>query len=964
MKRCMLRALALSLAIILLLTSSGLALTLRYPQRGNDVTTLQTALYQLGYYSKTIDGIYGSGTKSAVRAFQKANGLTADGVAGPLTLGKIADLTGIEIGGTTGSGGSSDSEDIPAVTEGLFGGVYSTIEYGDRGDRVRILQRSLDALGFDLGKVDGSFGSATHAAVKAFQKENGLTVDGKAGKKTLKKLETYFDEAGNLIGGPIVTLPPEADEDDEIAYDVPTRTLRQGMSGLDVQYTQQRLYSLGYYTGARDGNFGSGMLAAVVAFQKKHDLEADGVIGPATRKLLFSSGALNADEVEEEEDGFRTLTLGMEGEDVAAVQLRLKELGYYTGTADGVYGTGTMSAMMLFQARNGLTAKGVCNEATAAKLYSDNAVKAEDEKEEEVEEDRELTLGMEGEDVAAVQLRLADLGYYTGTADGVYGTGTMSAMILFQARNGLTANGVCNASIRAKLFSSDAVKAEDEVEESPVIPNETLEMGESGEAVKSLQKRLKELGYYTGTADGDFGVSTYNAVKAFQTRNGLIVDGKAGKNTLARLYSDEAIAADDDETEVEEPVLPDRILRYGHSGDDVKSVQTRLQELGYYTGELNGKFDNATLLAVRAFQQNNNLVVDGAAGPNTCKLLFSEKASSAPADTSIIPTRTLTLGDTGEDVKSVQQRLKQLGFYTSQVDGTYGGSTTSAMLNFQRMNGLPATGNGDAATYVKLYDPDALNDEGMLWGQDSPGYKNLKLGSTGTEVTRLQIALEELKYDVTVNGTYDQQTKEAVIKFQKLNGLSADGIAGKMTQAKLYIIGDCVTGDNDAYEGEGEVPTVSTGNGGGPDVSQVKWLMWYDEIKPQLGSADILLVYEPSTNTSYRIRVYARGRHLDAEPYTIEDTALMKAAWGGEFSWDEKPVYVRLPSGVWCIASTHSMPHEENGLVDNGFVGHLCVHFPRTLEETITSGDDKNGVRHQNDIRKHWLKITGENITW
>jgi hypothetical protein len=140
--------------------------------------------------------------------------------------------------------------------------------------------------------------------------------------------------------------------------------------------------------------------------------------------------------------------------------------------------------------------------------------------------------------------------------------------------------------------------------------------------------------------------------------------------------------------------------------------------------------------------------------------------------------------------------------------------------------------------------------------------------------------------------------------------------------------------------------------------------MWIDEIKPQLGSADILLVYEPSTNTSYRIRVYARGKHLDAEPYTIDDTALMKAAWGGKFAWDEKPVYVRLPSGVWCIASTHSMPHEENGITTNGFYGHLCVHFPRTMQETIAAGDTKNGVRHQNDIRKHWEALTGEKITW
>ena len=71
-KKHILRAAAMSLAMILLLTSNGLALTLRSPQKGDEVADLQRALKQLGYYTKTIDGAYGSGTKSAVRAFQKS----------------------------------------------------------------------------------------------------------------------------------------------------------------------------------------------------------------------------------------------------------------------------------------------------------------------------------------------------------------------------------------------------------------------------------------------------------------------------------------------------------------------------------------------------------------------------------------------------------------------------------------------------------------------------------------------------------------------------------------------------------------------------------------------------------------------------------------------------------------------------------------------------------------------------
>lgn len=917
MKKHLLRVLALSLALTLLLTGSSLALTLRYPERGASVLRLQTALEQLGYYSNTMDGVYGKGTRESVRAFQKAYSLTTDGVAGPQTIAKLEALTGIDIdasedtsSGGTSSGGSSGSEDIPATKDGLFAGVYSTIQYGAKGDRVRILQRALLALGFEVSAVDGDFGSSTYKAVKAFQEAVGLTVDGKAGKKTLQKLETYFDEDGNCTSGPLVT--PDAPSDN-LEYDVPTRTLRIGMSGLDVQYTQQRLYTLGYYKGARDGQFGSGMRTAVKAFQTKNGLDADGVIGAATRKVLFSTGAIGADEKIEEPETHRTLRLGMEGEDVAAVQLRLKGLGYYTGTADGVYGSGTVAAVKAFQARNALTADGVCGEDTTQKLYSDSAIDA-------------------GSSVATP---------------------------------------------------------------TPTIPSaqptETLKFGDKGDEVKTLQQRLAELGYYDGSIDGQFGSGTYNAVKFFQARNSLTVDGKAGIRTLELLFSDKAINAEDGTTEEVTPTptpmpTPSRTLRLGYTGEDVKLLQSRLIDLGYLTSTASGIFDSKTQTAVKAFQLVNGLSVDGVAGSKTYAKLFSDSAleptptpdsgnsgdsgssggdsgsSGGTGSITVIPDRALTSGDSGEDVKSIQQRLKELGYLSGTADGVYGDATTAAMKAFQQMNSLTVTGNGNMATYARLFSDDAINAEGVKEEDASPTYTNLMLGSTGTAVIRLQQKLAELKYTVTVTGTYDQTTYAAVLAFQRRNKLTPDGIAGAKTQTKLYS-GDCVTGDTVIPEEDGSLAGL-TGNGGGPaSTSEVKWLMWYDDIKPNLKGGQVLTVYEPTTNTSYRIWVYARGRHLDCEPYTSQDAAILRAIWGGE-TWSEKPVYFQMPDGTWCIASTFSMPHEENPIKDNDFDGHVCIHFPRTMEETIDSGDTKNGVRHQNDIRKHWLAITGENITW
>ena len=404
----------------------------------------------------------------------------------------------------------------------------------------------------------------------------------------------------------------------------------------------------------------------------------------------------------------------------------------------------------------------------------------------------------------------------------------------------------------------------------------------------------------------------------------------------------------------------------------MKSVQSRLKALGYYTGTVDGNYGTGTMAAVASFQLRNNLSADGVAGTRTYKKLYSSDALSAistPTSTPTTgvtrPTRLLYSGCTGDDVKSVQQRLKALGYLTDKVDGKYGANTVAAMRAFQLRNGLTGSGNGDTATYTILYSVNAITAEGKQVDSTTPTvYTNLKVGATGDAVLRLQQALSNLRYTVTINGTYDETTRAAVLAFQKRNGLAPDGIAGVNTQTKLYT-GDCVTGDTALPD---DNKSNSSGNSGAsfgnaPAKSQIKLKMWYTEIKPTIKSGQTVLVYEPSSGSSFRLRFYSLGRHADSEPLTAQDTAIMKAAWGGKFSWDEKPVYVLLPSGTWVLASMHCMPHLSGSIKDNDFDGHLCVHFPRTMEETAKL-DPKNGVRHQKDIRKAWKALTGEDITW
>lgn len=137
---------------------------------GDAVKTLQDKLNALGYNSGNVDGIFGAKTYAAVTAFQKANSLGVDGIVGKLTWGKLYGV----------------SPAMPVETTTVVG--RPTVSYGSRGDAVRKLQELLNALGYDCGSVDGIFGSKTKAAVLAFQKANGLGVDGIVGPLTWAKL--------------------------------------------------------------------------------------------------------------------------------------------------------------------------------------------------------------------------------------------------------------------------------------------------------------------------------------------------------------------------------------------------------------------------------------------------------------------------------------------------------------------------------------------------------------------------------------------------------------------------------------------------------------------------------------------------------------------------------------------------------------------------------------------------------
>ena len=152
----------------------------------------------------------------------------------------------------------------------------------------------------------------------------------------------------------------------------------------------------------------------------------------------------------------------------------------------------------------------------------------------------------------------------------------------------------------------------------PVYGETTLKKGMRGNAVKQLQQNLIKLGYNLGKygADGDFGNMTENAVKSFQTTKNLKADGIVGQKTYAAIT--EALNNTNDFK-----YLGTRTLRKNNIGEDVKELQTALIKLGYNLGNAgaDGEFGNKTENAVKAFQANCKLTIDGIFGKKSFETL-------------------------------------------------------------------------------------------------------------------------------------------------------------------------------------------------------------------------------------------------------------------------------------------------------------------------------------------------------
>ena len=265
-----------------------------------------------------------------------------------------------------------------------------------------------------------------------------------------------------------------------------------------------------------------------------------------------------------------------------------------------------------------------------------------------------------------------------------------------------------------------AALCEEQPSPTPYAP---LAYGAQGESVSDIQERLKDLGYYTGKVSGNFLDGTRAAVRKFQKEYGLPETGEVDAATAAQLENAQY-----------------RILTSGDNGEDVFRLQNRLKELGYFSQKATGKYRAITADAVKAFQRQNGLEITGTADVDTQRALFGDNALADGASPTPTPAPDQDLGDVndmvlagdgeatveeyekklsrgakGENVKKVQTRLKELGFFDGPISGNYMNQTVAAVKAFQLQNGLEQTGKTDETTWNTLF-----NDTGVVDASATP----------------------------------------------------------------------------------------------------------------------------------------------------------------------------------------------------------------------------------------------------
>ena len=535
---------------------------LRQGDSGTAVFTLQRQLNRITkdypFLGKlTVDGVFGSRMAATVRAFQKQFNLTADGVVGRQTWYKISyiyvsvkDLAELTSEGETSNGTLSD---------GTWGG--TVLRTGSTGSAVEQLQFWLNTLAqYDSAipsvTVDGVFGSGTAAAVRAFQRKYGLTVDGVVGRTTWTEVYDQFRSIQSDNGTPN-------------AY--PGTALREGSSGQNVRLVQFWLkIARTVYTSLAnvtvDGKFGAGTAAAVQRFQRYFGLTADGVVGRTTWQKLYevyndiANRLLSPSLRPGEYPG--VLRTGSSGTAVRELQFYLYLMSAYESSIppvniDGKFGADTERAVRAYQRFAGLTVDGVVGRTTWNSLYGRASQLRSSGPVVTLKRlpypGTPLTVGSSGSAVLYYTLLLQRIAYYFSSVEAPplsdqYTDETAAATRSAQQLLGLEQTGIADADTWTAVealslqLAAHAPNPDRDTPPSTAYPGRAIAEGSAGQEVGQVERWLNRRAQLSCGEDyvadnNRFGAADAAAVRAVQQQAGLLVTGIVNRDTWAALQA-------------------------------------------------------------------------------------------------------------------------------------------------------------------------------------------------------------------------------------------------------------------------------------------------------------------------------------------------------------------------------------------------------------------------------------------
>lgn len=388
------------------------------------------------------------------------------------------------------------------------------------------------------------------------------SIDGEMGPNTRGAIRAYQIDSGLPVSGePSLSLHEHLQQ----ALRGENQTAESDTSGPGpelVSEVQAELRVRGYDIPSINGRLDAATVNAIERYQRDASLAVTGKVNDQLLAQLRSGR-------EDPAEAYRA--------QVRAVQQALNARGYDAGPVDGAFGPSTRGAIRAYQVANGQAADGQIDAELLADLGIDSAVVGDGGQDSGGSPNAQL--------IAAVEGRLIELNYAAGSVDGVLDQQARAAIAAYQRNSGMTVTGEVSEALLRDLRNSSQSNNSDQV----------------NQAIWRVENDLDLLGYRVGPIDGTLDNETRAGIEDFQRNAGLPVTGRPTQEVLSGLASGEQDTGGDGGQQAANYLSPEQTWE----------VEKRLQDRGYNVGTLDTRADAQTHAAVRAYQRDQGVAVDG-----------------------------------------------------------------------------------------------------------------------------------------------------------------------------------------------------------------------------------------------------------------------------------------------------------------------------------------------------------------